>query len=370
MSSTSVGFAVFLAVGMVITGSINTLATKLADVTPSQGITGESDDFDHPFFQALGMFFGEFLCFPVFLYVTWRDKGTDKEEKTSKNFNPWIFSITATCDMTATTLMYIGLNLTYASVYQMLRGSVVIFTGLLSMIVLGQRLAPFQWLGMLLVLLGLIFVGLSSVIGSGSNDSNAPDPILGDILIVAAQIIVAVQMVLQEKFIGTHNVPALQVVGLEGCFGFTITTIALLILYEIPGNNGSGDHVEDTPDAFVQIKNSWIVALALAGSVLSIAFFNWFGASVTKAINATTRMVLDSIRTFIIWAVSLGVGWQDFNYLQVIGFVLLLAGTGIYNKIVILPIEYCKPPEKQPGKLYTTTNIQGGQDSLLPKGQA
>ena len=29
------------------------------------------------------------------------------------------------------------------------------------------------------------------------------------------------------------------------------------------------------------------------------------------------RMVMDSVRTIVIWAVSIGVGWQDFVYLQV-----------------------------------------------------
>jgi FtsH-binding integral membrane protein len=53
--------------------------------------------------------------------------------------------------------------------------------------------------------------------------------------------------------------------------------------------------------------------LACLGNVLSIAFFNFFGLSVTKYMSATHRMVLDSLRTIIIWAVSLLVGWQSFR---------------------------------------------------------
>jgi drug/metabolite transporter (DMT)-like permease len=357
---------------MLITGSINTLATKLADVTSSEGIDGKSRDFNHPFFQALGMFMGELMCLPVFYFLKWRaSKKLGEDQEPKKEWSPWIFCITASFDMTGTSLMYVGLNLTYASVYQMLRGSVVIFTGILSMLVFGRRLLPFQWLGMILVLFGLAFVGLSSVIGSGSNDSNAPDPVLGDIIIVAAQVVVAGQMVLQEKFISNNDVPPLQVVGLEGLFGFSLTSLLLLLFYFIPGNNGSGGHLEDTPDALVQMSNSWVVFVALVGNVISIAFFNWFGASVTKAINATTRMVLDSVRTFIIWGVSLAVGWQDFNYLQIIGFALLLAGTAIYNKIMIVPIAFFRPPvEDIPEAL--DKGIQDGylDDPLLPDDHA
>ena len=41
----------------------------------------------------------------------------------NQNFNPLIFLPAAMCDMCATSTMYVGLNLTYASSFQMLRGS-------------------------------------------------------------------------------------------------------------------------------------------------------------------------------------------------------------------------------------------------------
>jgi len=281
-----------------------------------------------------------------------------------KKWSPWIFLFPACCDMTATSLMYVGLNLTYASVFQMLRGSVVIFTGLLTVVWLKRPLQRFEWFGMFLVLVGLAFVGLSSVVGSSSDDSNAPNPVLGDIIIVCAQVIVATQMVYEEKYVNKYNVEALQAVGLEGLFGFMGTSIFLFIFYFIPGSSG-GNHLENTPDAFVQMTHSWVVTIALAGTVLSIPFFNWFGVSVTKKINATTRMVLDSVRTFVIWGISLAIGWQDFSYLQVSGFVMLIAGTLVYNRIVTLPC--CPPaPEKEVKEIpVRVVNIQDGNTSLL-----
>jgi len=205
----------------------------------------------------------------------------------------------------------------------------------MSVIFLKRKLLLAQWIGMLFVLIGLAFVGLASVLNS-SSDSNAPNPLLGDILIICAQVIVSTQMVLEEKYVAKYNVPALKAVGLEGLFGLCGTSFFLLIFYYVPGSSG-GNHLESTPDAFVQMSNSWVVSIALVGTVVSISFFNFFGLSVTKTISATTRMVLDSIRTFVIWAISLAIGWQDFQYFQVIGFVLLLLGTFIYNKIIPLP---------------------------------
>ncbi|CAF4750133.1 unnamed protein product [Rotaria socialis] len=44
-------------------------------------------------------------------------------------------------------------------------------------------------------------------------------------------------------------------------------------------------------------------------------------------------MVLDSGRTLIIWIVSLALQWQAFYSLQVLGFIILVIGMGIYNGV-------------------------------------
>lgn len=71
-------------------------------------------------------------------------------------------------------LLYLpaGLNLTYASTFQMLRGAVVIFTGLLSVAFLNRRLRVYQWWGIFLVFLGLIVVGLADVIAPPSDQKS------------------------------------------------------------------------------------------------------------------------------------------------------------------------------------------------------
>lgn len=74
----------------------------------------------------------------------------------------------------------------------------------------------------------------------------------------------------------------------------------------------------------------------ITGTIISIAFFNFAGISVTKEISATTRMVLDSIRTLVIWVVSLAIGWQSFHYLQVVGFMSLIFGMCVYNNIIVM----------------------------------
>lgn len=94
----------------------------------SEGSDGNLRYFNHPFFQALIMFLGEVSCLLAFklLYYYFKLKDNSHEErdivKGNKNFSIWIFCLPALCDIIATSIMYIGLTLTYASSFQMLRG--------------------------------------------------------------------------------------------------------------------------------------------------------------------------------------------------------------------------------------------------------
>ncbi|GIY47294.1 solute carrier family 35 member F6 [Caerostris darwini] len=350
----------FLALLMVVTGSINTIATKWADKLESKNSEGKVTEFNHPFLQACSMFLGEVSCLVLFKILIWTGsqsnlvKSDENSAPSSGSFNPLIFLAPALCDLTATSTMYIGLNLTYASSFQMLRGAVIVFTGLLSVAFLDRHLKKYEWLGIFIVIVGLICVGLSDVINPDSTSNLSQNSIItGDLLIVMAQIIVATQMVIEEKFVTKHSVPALQGVGWEGLFGFVTLTILLVPMYYIKvGNsvfNNPGGRLEDALDAFVQIGNNWRVAVAITGTIVSIAFFNFAGLSVTKEMSATTRMVLDSVRTFTVWIFSLCVKWQKFYWLQLVGFVILLCGMCLYNDVIIRPL-YNKLRDKYSNK--------------------
>jgi len=347
------GFQVFLALLLVVTGSLNTLTTKWADKMKSTGRDGgEARYFDHPFVQACFMFFGEFMCLFVFKIIFYRlSKRNDGSEENStlvkgnRNFSQTILWPPAMLDMIATSTMYIGLNLTYASSFQMLRGSVIVFVAIFSMIFLQRRLRLREWTGIAFIIIGLTLVGLSDMMGGGGSDVDRMGILIGDSLIILAQVITASQMVFEEKFVAGLDIPALQAVGWEGFFGFFVLSVLLVPMYfiQVPDRftNNPRHVAEDAIDAFYMIKNNLMLLVPIGGTIVSIAFFNFAGISVTKEMSATTRMVLDSVRTMVIWAVSLIIGWQNFHYLQVVGFVNLLFGMCVYNNIIVMrPIRW------------------------------
>ena len=195
---------------IVLAGSLSTLLSKYLNLSKSENRIGIERNFKHPFLQTAGKFAGEFVCLLLFYLIFLIEKlmfsPISKPNQNFKNvsgpkddFNPkehleennlknknetnngdelssklgwkksWILFFPALCDILASTVLYIGLSLTKASSYQMLRGSVIIFTGLLSRIFLNRRLKWYQWLAMAVILLGLFMVGISDVVATAGS---------------------------------------------------------------------------------------------------------------------------------------------------------------------------------------------------------
>lgn len=101
----------------------------------------------------------------------------------------------------------------------------------------------------------------------------------------------------------------------------------------------------------------------------SIAFYNFFGLSVTQYATAVHRTLIDACRTIFVWGFSSGLYYYykfiDPNFaigeevgeelklvpslIQAGGFVLLVMGTLLYNEVVKPPcFNYDKPEEEEP----------------------
>ena len=58
------------------------------------------------------------------------------------------------------------------------------------------------------------------------------------------------------------------------------------------------------------------------------------GISITVKLSAVHRLVLNSGRPIIVWVISLALKWQDFNSLQLVGFIIMTVGVIIFNDIL------------------------------------
>ncbi|MDI1486686.1 MAG: hypothetical protein OHK93_005946 [Ramalina farinacea] len=286
-------------------------------------------------------------------------------------------AIPACCDITGTTLMNVGLLFVAASIYQMTRGALVLFVGLFSVMFLGRRLAIYKWSALFIVVLGVAIVGLAGAIakdpqaqpdprrmlllirdvalngsdGEGKADaevSAAVYTVIGVLMIALAQIFTATQFVLEEWILERYALEPLKVVGWEGIFGFTVTLVGMIILHFAVGRTDAGRNgYFDAVEGWREITSYRAIAVSSIFIMISIGGFNFFGISVTRSVSATARSTIDTCRTLFIWIVSLGLGWETFKWLQILGFAALVYGTFLFNDIVRPPCKGCADGRKE-----------------------
>ena len=291
-----------------------------------------------------------------------------------------MLGLPACCDITGTTLMNVGLLFVAASIYQMTRGALVLFVGLFSVIFLHRKLYLYQWSALIIVVLGVAVVGLAGAIAP--NPQAQPEPnsivntgllfaratakeieetarsaealwtIIGVLMIALAQIFTATQFVLEEWILEQYALEPLKVVGWEGVFGLIVTVIGMIILHLVVGRTEQGRNgYFDAEEGWREMTQNRAIAVSSVLIMISIGGFNFFGLSVTRTVSATARSTIDTCRTLFIWIVSLGLGWETFKWLQILGFALLVYGTFLFNDIVRPPLKSCVKKRKEEGLL-------------------
>jgi len=388
---------------MVVTGALNTISASLQLARPARGLikepavlNGNYPYFEHYYVQTLFMMLGESMCMLVYVINKYVRHRADPSvaDGDALEMNALILWPAAFLDLLATSLGYMGLAfLKDPGFFQMLRVSPMIFTGLLSIPILKQKLRWFNWTGMLVVCIGIIIKVLPKVVPGmlteaqilgacvyefngheGDNftlpedlplialETDEPDGLTrgeefgyGIALVLVGEFFHAVQFVYEEKFITKYRLAPLKVVGIEGVCGALTLFVLLWPMYYIPipkylggASLGPYGRLEDAIDGFMQIfdgaDGGWLLCWTL-GNMCSIAVFNFAGISVTKELSATTRAVLDQIRIILItiaFTVPLGLFLcglqQPFHYTVVIGLIVLVLGVFIYNDVIIMPL--------------------------------
>lgn len=356
-----------------LSGSINTVSKKIQyqscapglDECPANVIDCDrnvrSHPFNKPWIQTGVMFLAEMLCLPFYYFgkcCSSKDEVTTEKNESRKTYLKnyfklkGIFLILATLDLVGSVLASIGLMWITSSVYQLFRGSIVIFTGIWTVLFLKRKLKWESWAGIGFVVLGLIFVGISGFLnsnnntkGNSTNFSNTGLFIFGIATVIVGQFANSFQMVLEEKFLKDANVSPLYMIGWEGIFGLILTCgIAFPIVTNIPGSDCN--KYENIRDGFVMMGQSWFILFWNFISLLSLCFFNGLGLTVSKYLSSVHRTLIDACRTIVVWVSMIivcytagshwGEPWDVFSYFEVIGFIFLCIGTLTYNGILSL----------------------------------
>lgn len=333
------GYLLTVCTAFLSAGIVATVLTKWADLQHAPDANGAIASFEHPVFQTFVMFCGETICLAAFTMLVWRKRRAGQELMIGEDYSGPIhhvwFAVPALADFAASTTCNIALTMTSASVYQMLRGSTVLFIALFSYFFLHRRFFKHEYLGLLIVISGLVVVGVSASLRKTSQE--ASNPVLGNILVVVGQIIQAAQFVLEEAWIKKYRIPPLLIVGWEGVFGAAVTASALALFQAFDGKP------DDVVVALQQISNCWQCALATALVLFACAFLNAAGNTMTKEFSAASRMVLDTLRNIFVWSVAMifaSTFNESFDWIQMVGFFCLILGGVVYRRILPIPLAF------------------------------
>jgi len=372
------GAAVPYAAGVLVFGSLNALTMKAQFLMTSEGASGEVKNFAKPWFGTLNVFTA---CTVVLVYDTLARQCLPQVQRT-KSMEPLIcvsdadaapekpkwqkillVMIPASIDVGATGFGCIGMVLVPASVWQMLRGAMIIFAAIFSVTFLKKKMFLYGWFGVTLCVAGVATIGVASIVGSPakSGEGGQADWALafGIGMILFGQVLQAAQMVGEEWLMKTVNLPPLEVIGWEGLWGWLIIVfIVYPLLYVLPGDDGG--HMEDPADTFTMIGNSWGLLAMVLTYTFSCAAYNVAGIKVTMHLSSVHRVLIEASRTVCVWGVNLfihyvidpnspfGEVWTPYSFLQLFGFILILAGQATHGGVLRWPCFYYPPPEIKP----------------------
>lgn len=225
--------------GMLTFGTCTVVIQKVIYNLKSTGKGGDKKLFKKPYYQTEVMFLGMTGCLIVYavynliqyLINRYVNKGLTFEQLTKKPSeavpmrkrvrNVFSVAIPALCDMLATAIQNVGLVWISASVWEMLRGSICIFSAFFSKFFLKRKFHPYHWIGICIVAFSLLVVAFSAfmtpseatdVSSSGTSDELVDEPVtttlqvIGCALVVLSQIIQASQIVVEEFILRNINV--------------------------------------------------------------------------------------------------------------------------------------------------------------------
>ena len=186
MAETIPHYQVFLLMlAMALAGSGSTICQKLQNSQEYHNDQKDEDlKYQHPFFQTFIMFTGKLIWLPLFHLMKYFDvrKYGSEENLPSviqakalgkrTDVNKVLFLIPATFDMLGSTLLFISLTIIPASVYQMMKGVLVVSATIYSIIFLKRKFYRHHYTALFIVIIGVILVGSSSIIYPDNSKSD------------------------------------------------------------------------------------------------------------------------------------------------------------------------------------------------------
>lgn len=281
-----------------------------------------------------------------------------------------VLVVPAALDVLATALQSASVLFISAGVSASMRGSLLLFTGLGSLCAGGSdsRASAGEWAGIGISVAGSTLAGVATLLNSGGATGDAgglvsipgwsttSSSVLGLCLSLSSNFVQGLQVAIETRLLQGHVFTAAVTNGMEGVYGVAMLVLVLAVAQHTGGGSDGGGHVEDSVGTLCCLSHTPLLAYLSLG--LACAFLVSTQAYMTLSAlrGGNYRALLMVSRSVLVWLVELAVYYgstangdggsssagggstgedvadtygqpfRQWDWLQAIGFVLLIAG--------------------------------------------
>lgn len=200
-----------------------------------------------------------------------------------------VAAVPAICDILAQSFLLGGIALAGAQTKSILYNSCILWSALLSMVLIGRRLSALQWAGLALLIVGL---GVKIDWKKGIADEKASNAMLGAIFILVGSLLHSLTNVVNERFIRRYAISPSKLCSCIGVYSLTLWLICYACGYILPEqkkNDGGEkyweyhrkaieyDTLTSSGDAPVMNGASWGLFI-VCSAWHAVAYFNLLGS--------------------------------------------------------------------------------------------
>jgi drug/metabolite transporter (DMT)-like permease len=367
-------------------GTSSTLLSKILYQTAGISSDGSLQTFSKPLLQNLGMFLGMSCCYVLYLFKRQPNELQDQTNSINNDYNDpdevhgysmyAVMFVPAFCDFLASWMINIGLLWINASIWQMVRGSEILFVALFRGVFLKKHILQYQWAGIFLVMTALSIIGLACVSDSEDTTSDIQSTpffkILGVCTVVGAMAIQAMQGVIEEHLMKHVHADELVVVGLEGLWGLLLCSLSVPFAQwtSIPGIH------EDVWEGLYMVFHNRNIAVLYTAFIFVVLTYNVLAMRVTNFLDSVARNIFDTTRTIFIWIAlmiihytidrTLGEEWNNpWSFVELFGFSVMASGLFLYYDVLRLPSLFEYPFTDDENDEADNSNIDASIENVI-----
>ena len=243
-----------------------------------------------------------------------------------------------------------------ARVVVLLKATRVIFAASLTSCILKRPQKGYQWVGILITVLGILPIAGESIgRDSSSSNSSTAKVVIAFAMILLAELFRAIRFVYEERLLKKERLSPSFMVLMESSFGLVFATCSWFIA------NAAG--LENISETLAMAAGSPTVQGLLLATALSSGICNIAGAFITKFLSSVHNALVSELRVVFVWIPNViryfcdkddaaaehrkpkGEPLDFWSILKVVGFAILITGAYVYNGNIRLPCAGLYPAE-------------------------